>query len=78
MSKEDDVRWLEEKQENGWEVPFKAPIIFRLPVIRYFRFLYHNIKLHLHVRQYQSLGVGWGGPQRYDEWVVYAIARGWC
>lgn len=71
--------WKEEKEKYGWELPKKAFFLLRLPVIRYVRWFYLNLKLRLWVHRWNSLGVGFGGvAQPYDEWVLYAIYRGWC
>ena len=72
---ESDNGWRQVKEEERWELPFKAPFLLRLPVIRYPRYLYHAYRYRRHQAYYATLGmISWGE----DEWVLYAIYRGWC
>lgn len=67
--------WNEEKEANGWELPRKAWWPLRLPIIRHGRAIFLMIMVDLFYRKgLGSIGVRSG----YDEWVLYAIIRGWC
>lgn len=74
MSKVDDERWRADGNEWNWSLPPKAPRLLRLPIIRHFRALWLSYKIERHYAAWRGLGVRTG----YDEWVLYAIARGWC
>lgn len=78
IKKESECLWRKEKEENNWQLPKKAFFIFRLPIIRYFRWFYHNIRIYGHANMWAKAGIGFGGPNQYDLWVLYAISRGWC
>ena len=67
--------WREMKKDEGWELPEKASWPLRLPIIRHIRFAYLVMRVARHYQFYGSLGLFSTG---YDEWVLYAIRRGWC
>lgn len=74
MSESERV-WHEMKAGNGWSLPAKAPLWKRLPGIRHVRFTWNALMVSL----WHSSGPGTLGiPSGYDEWVLYAIRRGWC
>lgn len=76
MSQEhDDMLWRRAGSRNGWIMPKRAPWLLRLPVIRTFRAAYYDWRVSRHNAAWQSVGLV---PRGYDEWVIYAIARGWC
>lgn len=75
---EDDRLWNEDRERNGWTLPFKASWPLRLPVVRIFRAMYHDFRMQSFVEQWAMTGVGLGVPNQYDLWVLYAIRRGWC
>ncbi len=70
-----DKKWRILQEEEGWELPEKAPWPLRLPGVRHIRFIYHAAKVERHYKLYGSLGLFSTG---YDDWVLYAIRRGWC
>lgn len=71
----DDDLWEKDAERFGWELPFRASWPWRLPVIRRFRAVWHALKVDRHYAFYSRLGLARTG---YDEWVIYAIARGWA
>lgn len=74
---ESDAVWRREQQENGWALSKIAPWPLRLPIIRWFRFAAASIAVHRHAAAWSSVGIGVGGPNQYDRWVLWAIYRGW-
>lgn len=71
-----DNLWSLDGERHGWSLPTKAPKVYRLPVIRTIRALYIAIKIERH-NAFWSHSLG-SIPSGYDEWVLYAIRRGWC
>jgi hypothetical protein len=70
-----DEEWREVGLSHGWELPPPAPWPLRLWGIRYVRAAVASVQL---IRQNQ-LGSSLDCiPTGYDDWVIYAIARGWC
>lgn len=69
----DEERWRQDGIDNRWSLPKPAHWLLRLPVIRHIRAGYFSIRIEWH---YGSCPVGL--RTGYDEWVLYAIARGWC
>lgn len=69
---ESDRKWHEFRKEHGLEMPEKPFFLLRLPVIRHIRYIVHVIRLEGWVR-------AWGGlcMSPTDEWVMWAIYRGW-
>jgi hypothetical protein len=67
--------WREVAEENGWIMP-TAPWWKRLPVIRRFRAAYHSYRAESWANAWGSCGVGVGGVNPYDRWVIYGIAAG--
>jgi len=72
---DDDRRWLADGADFGWVLPKPAVWWKRLPVIRKFRAIAATIAIERHYGVYDLLGLVRTG---YDEWVVYAIGKGWC
>lgn len=71
----DDQRWLDDGERLGWKLPPKAGLFWRLPVIRHIRSVLVGIKIEL----WYSQGPGMIGIRSgYDDWVRYAIWRGWA
>jgi len=70
-----DGLWHLHGQQNNWILPPKAPLILRLPVIRQLRAVWHEGQVDRHNQFWRSVGTI---PTGYDEWVLYAIWRGWC
>ena len=72
---EADEDWRKDRDERRWSLPAKAPWPLRLPVIRHIRAAYARIQVERHY----SCGLGMIGIRTgYDDWVCYAIQRGWC
>lgn len=70
---ESSVEWHKDREKHAWVMP-AAPAWKRLPVIRYFRFVWHNFNAQRHNARWRALGMV---PTGYDSWVFYGIARGW-
>jgi len=70
--------WRDDKRANGWKLPPPAHTFFRLPIIRNIRGAWAHYRVERHAAAWSSIGIGIGGPNQYDLWVVYAIKRGWC
>jgi len=68
-----DQEWRDLGQFHGWQMPRPAPWLFRLWGIRYLRAAVASVRLIS--KDPLVLSVGCSG---YDDWVIYAIARGWC
>lgn len=73
FTNDSETRWREDGINNQWCLPERSHRFFRLPVIRHLRALYHTIRVEWHYTRC-PVGLRTG----YDEWVLYAIARGWC
>lgn len=76
--RDSDALWRKQANENGWTLPPSAPAMLRVPVVRWLRFAVASIRVHHRAAQWAKLGVGVGGPNQYDRWVLWAIYRGWC
>lgn len=74
MSNQSDLNWELDKEKHGWVLPPKAHWCLRLPIVRQVRFVWLAVKIDRH---YQTIG-SFGIPTGYDEWVLYAIVKGWC
>lgn len=70
-----DNEWREVGQSHGWQLPPPAPWPLRLWGIRYVRAAAASVRL---IRRIQRSSSAECFPTGYDDWVVYAIARGWC
>lgn len=70
-----DRAWIADGDSCGWSLPAPAPWLLRLPIVRGVRAVLAAWKLERHYAVYGVMGLARSG---YDEWVVYAIARGWC
>jgi hypothetical protein len=73
-----DAVWHADAERHGWSLPTKAPAILRISGIRWMRFVLHSIRVHRAAANWASVGIGIGGPNQYDRWVLWAIYRGWC
>lgn len=71
--RESDKRWYEDKELNNWKLPPPANYFLRLPVIRHVR---AAILIYRVERHYKN--IPFGLRTGYDEWIIYAIVRGWC
>lgn len=78
IQEDDDRAWRKDGERNGWVLPPKAVWPLRLPVIRLFRVAWHDFRAHQTAERWAAAGIGIGGPNPYDRWVLYAISRGWC
>jgi hypothetical protein len=69
-----DALWLQQRKEHSWNLPAPVHAFWRLPVIRWIRGAYNAWR----VEQHYSKGFGTIGIRTgYDDWVIYAIFRGW-
>lgn len=68
--------WREQQASHKWTLPKPASRFFRLPIIRFFRAMLLTWKVERHYHFWSS---NFGSIRSgYDEWVIYAIRRGWC
>lgn len=74
--KENDRRWRDDATINNWVLPFVAPWPLRLPIVRAMRAVWHSIQTERHYRRWSMIGSL--ARSGYDEWVIYAVARGWA
>lgn len=70
-----DEEWREVGRTHGWELPPAAPWPLRLRGIRYVRAAVASVRL---IRRHQRGSSLDCIPTGYSDWVIYAIARGWC
>ncbi len=70
-----DEEWQEVGRSHGWELPPPAPWPLRLWGIRYVRAAIASAQLIQQNELWLSLDSSLTG---YDDWVIYAIGRGWC
>lgn len=69
-----DEEWQEVGRSHGWSLPPPAAWPLRLWGIRYVRAAVASVRF---IRQNEA----WRTeecPSTYDDWIIYAIARGWC
>lgn len=72
MTDESEKLWLDDGDRYGWSLPPKSHWIFRLPIIRNIRAAYYIVMISWWYSVVPGVRSG------YDEWVIYAIRRGWC
>lgn len=70
----DEKLWHEDAARYGYKLPAPAPRLLRLPVIRLLR----TLILALRVERHYAVASLWGLRNPYDDWVLYAVRRGWC
>ncbi|KTS09766.1 hypothetical protein SB2_11985 [Methylobacterium radiotolerans] len=75
---DEDNAWRRDGERHGWTLPPKAAWPLRLPIIRAFRAAWLDYRVHKAASDWASAGIGVGGPNQRDLWILYAIARGWC
>lgn len=75
---EDEKRWREDQMEHGFVLPPPAPWPLHVWGIRHIRFWWNVFQVERHASAWASVGIGIGGPNIWDRWVLYAIYRGWC
>jgi len=74
---DEDAKWRADGERHGWEIlPASWPL--RLPVIRFFRWAWLDYRTHANAAHWAAVGIGVGGPNQRDLWVLYAIRRGWA
>ena len=78
MESDDDRLWREHGEREGWRLPPAAAWPLRLPIIRTVRFVWLSWHATNHARAWGAIGIGLANIQPYDNWVLYAIARGKC
>ena len=67
--------WRAQGEAHGWTPPEPPPRVYRLPVIRHIRWLLAAIGVERHNAFWRSCGMI---PTGADEWMLYAIRRGWA
>lgn len=70
-----DEEWREAGRSRGWELPRPAAWPLRLWGVRYVRAAAASARL---IRKHRDWSPPEAFPSDYDDWVIYAIARGWC
>lgn len=75
---ESEALWHKDQGKHGWVLPPAAPLALRLPIVRHIRCAWHTYRAERTAYAFSSIGIGIGGINQYDRWVLYAIARGWC
>lgn len=71
-----DKQWKEEQERWGWKLP-EVPTWKKLPVVRYVRWFYHNLRVQLWAEKCIRADLGLC-INPYDEWRLWAIYRGWA
>jgi hypothetical protein len=66
----DEQEWRDEGRRRGWPAPIRRQWYRRLPVIRHVAALNTSWRVHAHAARWASYGVGVGGPNPYDLWVL--------
>lgn len=75
---EDERTWRKDAERYGWALPPKAAWPLRLPIIRTIRWAWLDYRVHKAAANWAAVGIGVGGPNQRDLWILYAVARGWC
>jgi hypothetical protein len=69
-----DEEWREVGQSHGWRLPPPAPWPLRIWGVRYVRAAVATVQFVRKSELWESEECS----SNYDDWVIYAIARGWC
>lgn len=77
LIEEADKRWAKDKAENGWTGPDPKGRLWRLPAIRHCRWFFLADRVYSRAEKFAKYGIGFGGPNQYDLWILYGIYRGW-
>ena len=72
--KKSDSAWVDEADARGWILPAPNAAWRRLWGVRHIRYLIVVYRIERHYSFWEGLGSTRTG---YDEWVAYAIWRGW-
>ena len=72
-----DAVWQEQQTSHGWVLPAPNPAWYRWPGVRWLRYAYNVIMVGRTRSYWSALGVGVNGSNPYDDWVLWAIVRGW-
>ena len=67
-------QWIAYGAKWEWVPPPPARLIWRFPVIRYFRWFFLNLAVARHSKFWVSIGYI---PTGYDNWVLYGVSKGW-
>lgn len=78
IREDDDRAWRRDGEANGWTLPSKAAWPLRLPIIRLIRAAWLEDRACKAASEWATIGIGVGGPNPRDRWVIYAVSRGWC
>ncbi len=74
-----DEEWRRVGRIEGWRLPTPAPWPLRLWGVRYVRAAVASARLiQRHELWRHELRHAAEASSTYEDWVVYAIARGWC
>jgi len=77
IQEDEDRAWRKDGAENGWQLtPVAWP--WRAWGIRHIRCAWHECRAYRAAKEYAAAGIGWGGLNQRDVWVLYAIWRGWA
>jgi hypothetical protein len=77
MTAESDISWSADKKLHGWTLPQTAwPL--KLWGVRHVRWMWLTNQVYQAADRWAAMGIGFGGPNQYDRWVLYAIYRGWA
>jgi hypothetical protein len=72
-----DISWSADKKLHGWTLPQTARLL-KLWGIRHIRWMWLTNQVYQAADRWAAMGIGFGGPNQYDRWVLYAIFRGWA
>jgi len=75
--RESDRQWELARDTEGWTLPEPSWPVARLWGIRHVRWIIDTIIVHREATAFGKMGIGSGYPNPYDEWVLWAIRRGW-
>lgn len=67
---DDLARWTKYGKDNGWELPPRAMLFWRLPVVRHIRTVWLIIRVEMYYTRVPGIRTG------YDEWILFAIVKG--
>ena len=77
LTAESDISWSADKKLHGWTLPQTARLL-KLWGVRHIRWMWLTNQVYQAADRWAAMGIGFGGPNQYDRWVLYAIYRGWA
>jgi len=72
---DEDRLWLDEGLRFGYRLRIPAAPFWRLPVVRHLRAFWRMWQCHVWNRRWDQFGTT--PATRVEEWLVYAIWKGW-